>query len=173
MTSECRFYNVTGNECFYKTFSLEDLKYNTCSLVYGSGHCLQLDGHICLHNKKKSSNKRIISFQVRILFSNRYRDKFVSHDCLSGSFLLQFDSTDPSRVMVASADSQVRIISGRNVVYKYKGNMLITLLGGHGFEMQLMQNFEMYFLSSCRITKRGKSDLGVFYRRREAYHLRV
>ncbi|CAN8252180.1 unnamed protein product [Cochlearia groenlandica] len=71
LTSECRFYNV-------------------------SGHCLQLDGHICLHNKKKSSNKRIISFQ--------------------------FDSTDPSRVMVASADSQVRIISGRNVVHKYKGS---------------------------------------------------
>ncbi|CAH8342479.1 unnamed protein product [Eruca vesicaria subsp. sativa] len=71
LTSECRFYNVTGN-------------------------CLQLDGHICLHNKKKSSNKRIISFQ--------------------------FDSTDPSRVMVASADSQVRIISGRNVVHKYKGS---------------------------------------------------
>ncbi|KAG2240211.1 hypothetical protein Bca52824_090972 [Brassica carinata] len=71
LTSECRFYNVTG-------------------------HCLQLDGHICLHNKKKSSNKRIISFQ--------------------------FDSTDPSRVMVASADSQVRIISGRNVVHKYKGS---------------------------------------------------
>ncbi|KAJ0248638.1 Uncharacterized protein HA466_0157120 [Hirschfeldia incana] len=71
LTSECRFYNVTD-------------------------HCLQLDGHICLHSKKKSSNKRIISFQ--------------------------FDSTDPSRVMVASADSQVRIISGRNVVHKYKGN---------------------------------------------------
>ncbi|KAF8089956.1 hypothetical protein N665_0493s0014 [Sinapis alba] len=71
LTSECRFYNVTG-------------------------HSLQLDGHICLHNKKKSSNKRIISFQ--------------------------FDSTDPSRVMVASADSQVRIISGRNVVHKYKGS---------------------------------------------------
>ncbi|KAL1218174.1 COMPASS-like H3K4 histone methylase component WDR5A [Cardamine amara subsp. amara] len=71
LTSDCRFYNV-------------------------SGHCLQLDGHICLHNKKKSSNKRIISFQ--------------------------FDSTDPSRVMVASADSQVRIISGRNVVHKYKGS---------------------------------------------------
>ncbi|XP_023635949.1 uncharacterized WD repeat-containing protein C3H5.08c isoform X2 [Capsella rubella] len=71
LTSDCRFYNV-------------------------SGHCLQLDGHICLHNKKKSSNKRIIGFQ--------------------------FDSTDPSRVMVASADSQVRIISGRNVVHKYKGS---------------------------------------------------
>uniref|UniRef100_A0A1J3GF40 Putative WD repeat-containing protein C3H5.08c n=1 Tax=Noccaea caerulescens TaxID=107243 RepID=A0A1J3GF40_NOCCA len=71
LTSECRFYNV-------------------------SGHCLQLDGHICLHNKKKSSSKRIIGFQ--------------------------FDSNDPSRVMVASADSQVRIISGRNVVHKYKGS---------------------------------------------------
>ncbi|CAH8272094.1 unnamed protein product [Arabidopsis lyrata] len=71
LTSDCRFYNL-------------------------SGHCLQLDGHICLHNKKKSSNKRIIGFQ--------------------------FDFTDPSRVMVASADSQVRIISGRNVVHKYKGS---------------------------------------------------
>ncbi|ESQ31975.1 hypothetical protein EUTSA_v10003733mg [Eutrema salsugineum] len=71
LTSECRFYNV-------------------------SGHCLQLDGQICLHSKKKSANKRIIGFQ--------------------------FDSTDPSRVMVASADSQVRIISGRNVVHKYKGS---------------------------------------------------
>ncbi|CAH2044309.1 unnamed protein product [Thlaspi arvense] len=71
LTSECRFYNV-------------------------SDHYLQLDGHICLHTKKKSSNKRIIGFQ--------------------------FDSTDPSRVMVASADSQVRIISGRNVVHKYKGS---------------------------------------------------
>lgn len=147
MTSECRFYNVTGNECFYKTFSLEDLKYNTCSLVYGSGHCLQLDGHICLHNKKKSSNKRIISFQVRILFSNRYRYKFVSHDCLSGSFLLQFDSTDPSRVMVASADSQVRIISGRNVVHKYKGNMLDNFTWRSRVRKATYANFEMYFFN--------------------------
>jgi len=44
--------------------------------------------------------------------------------------------------MVASADSQVRIISGRNVVHKYKGNASKDILLHTLFE-QKFANSEM------------------------------
>ncbi|KAA8526110.1 hypothetical protein F0562_007790 [Nyssa sinensis] len=56
---------------------------------------LQLDAQICLQGKKKSPWKRIISFQ--------------------------FSPSDPTKVMVTSADSQVRILCGVNVICKFKG----------------------------------------------------
>ncbi|KAG7534077.1 WD40 repeat [Arabidopsis thaliana x Arabidopsis arenosa] len=67
----------------------------SCRFFNMSGEYLELDSQIHLHNKKKSSNKRITGFQ----------------------FLPQ----DPSKVLVVSADSKVRIIQGNNVVRKYKG----------------------------------------------------
>ncbi|CAL9243382.1 unnamed protein product [Arabidopsis halleri] len=67
----------------------------SCRFFNMSGEYLELDSQIHLHNKKKSSNKRITGFQ----------------------FLPQ----DPSKVLVVSADSKVRIIQGNNVVGKYKG----------------------------------------------------
>uniref|UniRef100_A0A5B7AEV8 Uncharacterized protein n=1 Tax=Davidia involucrata TaxID=16924 RepID=A0A5B7AEV8_DAVIN len=56
---------------------------------------LQLDAQICLQGKKKSPCKRITSFQ--------------------------FSPSDPTKVMVTSADSQVRILCGVNVICKFKG----------------------------------------------------
>ncbi|KAL1206647.1 COMPASS-like H3K4 histone methylase component WDR5A [Cardamine amara subsp. amara] len=70
LTGSCRFFNISGDY-------------------------LELDSQIHLHNKKKSSNKRITGFQ----------------------FLPQ----DPSKVLVVSADSKVRILQGNNVVTQYKG----------------------------------------------------
>ncbi|ESQ43149.1 hypothetical protein EUTSA_v10012916mg [Eutrema salsugineum] len=70
LTGSCRFFNIAGEY-------------------------LELDSQIHMHNKKKSSNKRITGFQ----------------------FLPQ----DPSKVLVVSADSKVRILQGNNVVKKYKG----------------------------------------------------
>uniref|UniRef100_A0A1J3K0Q7 WD repeat-containing protein 44 n=1 Tax=Noccaea caerulescens TaxID=107243 RepID=A0A1J3K0Q7_NOCCA len=67
----------------------------SCRFFSMSGEYLELDSQIHLHNKKKSSNKRITGFQ----------------------FLPQ----DPSKVLVVSADSKVRILQGNNVVRKYKG----------------------------------------------------
>ncbi|CAL5442779.1 unnamed protein product [Camellia sinensis] len=56
---------------------------------------LQLDAQICLQGKKKLPCKRIISFQ--------------------------FSPSDPSKVLVTSADSQVRVLCGVNVIFKFKG----------------------------------------------------
>ncbi|VVB15828.1 unnamed protein product [Arabis nemorensis] len=67
----------------------------SCRFFNMSGDYLELDSQIHLHNKKKSSNKRITGFQ----------------------FLPQ----DPSKVLVVSADSKVRILQGNNVVRKHKG----------------------------------------------------
>ncbi|CAN8244435.1 unnamed protein product [Cochlearia groenlandica] len=66
----------------------------TCRFFNMSGEYLELDSRINLHSKKKSSNRRITGFQ----------------------FLPQ----DPSKVMVVSADSKVKILQGNNVVRKYK-----------------------------------------------------
>lgn len=56
----------------------------------------QLESQLSLHSKKKTPCKRITGFQ----------------------FLPQ----DPSKLMVTCADAKVRIISGTNVVRKFKGN---------------------------------------------------
>ncbi|KAJ4911390.1 Transducin/WD40 repeat-like superfamily protein [Raphanus sativus] len=68
----------------------------TCRFFNMSGDYLELDSQIHLHIKKKSSNKRIITG-------------------------FQFLPQDPSKVLVVSADSKVRILQGNDVVRKYKG----------------------------------------------------
>ncbi|XP_031094772.1 uncharacterized protein LOC115999134 [Ipomoea triloba] len=67
----------------------------TCRFFSVTENHIQLESNICLISKKKSPSKRITGFQ--------------------------FVPRDPSKVMVTCADSQVRIISGNNVVTKYKG----------------------------------------------------
>ncbi|XP_009631166.1 uncharacterized protein [Nicotiana tomentosiformis] len=66
-----------------------------CRFFNVEGHEIHLEEQMCLANKKKSICKRITGFQ----------------------FLPQ----DPSKVMVTSADSHVRILDGINVIGKYKG----------------------------------------------------
>ncbi|OIV93986.1 hypothetical protein TanjilG_05689 [Lupinus angustifolius] len=56
---------------------------------------LQLDAQLVLGGKKKTPGKRITS--------------------------LQFSPTDPSKLLAASADSHVCILSGVDVIYKFKG----------------------------------------------------
>ncbi|GKV03978.1 hypothetical protein SLEP1_g16202 [Rubroshorea leprosula] len=57
---------------------------------------LRLEAEICLQGKKKLSGKRITGFQ--------------------------FSTTDPSKVIVTSADSLVRVLSGVDVVCKFKAS---------------------------------------------------
>ncbi|XP_050237577.1 uncharacterized protein LOC126687186 [Mercurialis annua] len=66
-----------------------------CRFFNMSDSHLQLDAEICLHSKKKSVCKTITGFQ--------------------------FSPQDSTKVMVTSADSQVRILQGLNVIGKYKG----------------------------------------------------
>ncbi|XP_042481169.1 uncharacterized protein LOC122061775 [Macadamia integrifolia] len=66
-----------------------------CRFYDASDNFLQLDDQICLQGKKKSPWKRITGFQ--------------------------FSPTDPSKVMVTSADAQIRILDGVDVVCKFKG----------------------------------------------------
>ncbi|KAJ1408179.1 WD40/YVTN repeat-like-containing domain superfamily [Sesbania bispinosa] len=70
MTGNCQFYDIQDNH-------------------------LQLDAHLSLQGKKKTSGKRITGFQ--------------------------FSPSDPSKLLVASADSHVCILSGVDVIYKFKG----------------------------------------------------
>ncbi|GMN44364.1 hypothetical protein TIFTF001_013555 [Ficus carica] len=70
ITGSCRFYNISDNR-------------------------LQFDTQICLHNKKKSPDRRITGFQ--------------------------FSPQDSSIMMVTCADSQVRVLHGLNVIGKYRG----------------------------------------------------
>ncbi|RDX62531.1 SPAC3H5.08c, partial [Mucuna pruriens] len=56
---------------------------------------LQLDAQLNLGGKKKTSGKKITGFE--------------------------FSPSDPSKLLVASADSQVCILSGVDVIYKFKG----------------------------------------------------
>ncbi|XP_058084402.1 uncharacterized protein LOC131232222 [Magnolia sinica] len=66
-----------------------------CRFYDASGNHLQLYAQICLQGKKKSPCRRITGFQ--------------------------FCPSDPSKVMVTSADSQVRILDGVDVICKYRG----------------------------------------------------
>ncbi|KAF8379984.1 hypothetical protein HHK36_027452 [Tetracentron sinense] len=67
----------------------------SCHFYDATDNHLQLDAQICLQGKKKSPCKRITGFQ--------------------------FSPSDPSIVMVTSADSQVRILHGVDVICKYRG----------------------------------------------------
>ncbi|KAG6391534.1 hypothetical protein SASPL_149290 [Salvia splendens] len=68
----------------------------TCHFFNISDNHFQLEREMCLAGKKKSSCKRIIGFQ--------------------------FSPRDPTKILVTSADSQIRIIDAElNVVEKYKG----------------------------------------------------
>ncbi|XWS76852.1 hypothetical protein CRYUN_Cryun01aG0213400 [Craigia yunnanensis] len=60
-----------------------------------SDNCLQLNAQICLQSKKKSPCSRITGFQ--------------------------FSPGDPDKLMVTTADSQVRILHGVDVVCKFRG----------------------------------------------------
>ncbi|XP_022849644.1 protein tipD-like [Olea europaea var. sylvestris] len=62
----------------------------------GLDNRLQLGDQICLKGKKKLTGKRITGFQ--------------------------FCPSDVSKVLVTSADSQVRMICGTNIICKFKGN---------------------------------------------------
>ncbi|KAL1565503.1 WD repeat-containing protein 44-like [Salvia divinorum] len=67
----------------------------TCHLFHVSDNQFQLGARMCLTSKKKSACNRITGFQ----------------------FLQQ----DPTKILVTTADSKVRIIDGANVIRKYKG----------------------------------------------------
>ncbi|PSS23524.1 WD repeat-containing protein isoform 2 [Actinidia chinensis var. chinensis] len=66
-----------------------------CYFYDASDNRLQLHAHICLQGKKKSPFKRITAFQ--------------------------FSPSDPNILMVSSADSQLRILHGIDVIGKYRG----------------------------------------------------
>ncbi|CAH9140862.1 unnamed protein product [Cuscuta epithymum] len=67
----------------------------SCHFFNVTENHIQLEPQHCMVSKKKSADKRITA--------------------------IQFVPRDPSKVMVTCADSQVRILSGMNVIGKYKG----------------------------------------------------
>ncbi|CAI9772014.1 unnamed protein product [Fraxinus pennsylvanica] len=67
----------------------------SCYFFNVSDNHFELEVQVCLTSKKKSPCKRITGFQ--------------------------FSPQDPSKVLVTCADSRVRILSGVNVIAKYKG----------------------------------------------------
>ncbi|XP_037496216.1 uncharacterized protein LOC105642821 isoform X2 [Jatropha curcas] len=73
-----------------------------CRFYDASDGRLQLHAQKCLQGKKKSASKRITGFQ--------------------------YFSSDPSRLMVTSADSKVRILDGVDVICKYRGAVSLPFL---------------------------------------------
>ncbi|CAI9772630.1 unnamed protein product [Fraxinus pennsylvanica] len=67
-----------------------------CRFYHIVDNCLELDVQVCLNGKKKLAGKRIVG--------------------------LQFCPNDANKVMVTSADSQVQILRGTDVICKFKGN---------------------------------------------------
>ncbi|KAF9669094.1 hypothetical protein SADUNF_Sadunf14G0072100 [Salix dunnii] len=112
MTGSCRFYDAPG--CHHASLFLLPSAYlwsdmdvlckrqmlegqfgaNWC-ILHGSDNRMQQHAQICMQGKKKSPFKRITGFE--------------------------FSPSDPTRVMVTSADSQVRILHGVDVICKYRG----------------------------------------------------
>ncbi|KAI4384852.1 hypothetical protein MLD38_002952 [Melastoma candidum] len=68
----------------------------SCRFYSFSDNHLQLDCQVCLCNKKKTSCKRITS--------------------------IEFLPQNSRKMMVTSADSQIRILEGLNVISRYRGN---------------------------------------------------
>ncbi|KAJ6390670.1 hypothetical protein OIU77_024809 [Salix suchowensis] len=66
-----------------------------CRFYDASDNRLRQNAQICLQGKKKSPSKRITGFQ--------------------------FSPSEPTRLMVTSADNQVRILHGVDVICKYRG----------------------------------------------------
>ncbi|GAB4834619.1 hypothetical protein Ancab_032882 [Ancistrocladus abbreviatus] len=66
-----------------------------CHFYEVTDNCLRLDAVVSLQRKKKLTRKRICSFE--------------------------FSPSDPSKVMVTSADSQIRILDGVDVICKFRG----------------------------------------------------
>ncbi|CAK9169346.1 unnamed protein product [Ilex paraguariensis] len=102
-------------------------------------NCLQLGSQICLHGKKKLPGKRITGFQ--------------------------FCPNDLTKVIVTSADSQVRVLSGANVICKFKGNQnsgsqasaSFTSDGKHIVSATEDSNICMWnYLSQDRISSKAK-----------------
>ncbi|XP_019168633.1 PREDICTED: uncharacterized WD repeat-containing protein C18H10.05-like [Ipomoea nil] len=67
----------------------------SCRFYDVVGNCLQMGSRVCLQGKKKLPHNRIVGFQ--------------------------FCPDDTSKVMVTSADSQIRILNGSNIICKFKG----------------------------------------------------
>ncbi|XP_010555742.1 PREDICTED: WD repeat-containing protein 44-like [Tarenaya hassleriana] len=97
-----------------------------CRFFDKTGEYLELDSRIHILNKKKSLNKRITGFK--------------------------FLPRDPSKVLVVSADSQVRILQGNNVIGNYKGmwkNRSLTFIsltsdGNHNHIVSACEDSNVY-----------------------------
>ncbi|KAK4363808.1 hypothetical protein RND71_019049 [Anisodus tanguticus] len=77
------------------TPTVQTIGYDVLSSFIASGNRLQMGIQVCLQGKKKLTNKRVAGFQ--------------------------YCPNDSSKVMVTSADSQVRILCGSNIICKFKG----------------------------------------------------
>ncbi|KAJ4822553.1 hypothetical protein Tsubulata_049600 [Turnera subulata] len=87
----CRFYNCSGMPFLIAS---NNWWLNWC-ILHGSDNRLLMHEQFCLKRKKKSISKRITGFQ--------------------------FFPSDPTRLMVTSADFKVRILHGEDVICKYRG----------------------------------------------------
>lgn len=94
--------------------------------LFGLDNCLQLDSQICVNGKKKLTGKRITGLQVTILnfivvFIFPFIFYIFMHLKIVFLFIFKFCPNDVNKVMVTSADSQVQILRGTDIVCKFKG----------------------------------------------------
>lgn len=101
------------------------------SVLHGSDDCLQLYAQVCLQSKKKSPLKRITSMQVIFLicFASWHMWCACSQNfCIMCWIIyklmisfLQFSPGDSTKMMVTSADSQVRILHRIDTICQFRG----------------------------------------------------
>ncbi|KAF9685965.1 hypothetical protein SADUNF_Sadunf03G0109500 [Salix dunnii] len=87
---------MSGNCLFYDIIGEDDFVDKSIGLL--KNNQLQLDAQICLQGKKKLPGKRITGFE--------------------------FSPSDPSKVVVTSADSRVRVLCGLDVICKFSASGL-------------------------------------------------
>ncbi|KAF9689193.1 hypothetical protein SADUNF_Sadunf01G0066200 [Salix dunnii] len=97
MSGNCLFYDITGMHFFkLKPKHLSYIPGSYSTGISKADNRLQLDAQICLQGKKKLPGRRITGFE--------------------------FSPSDPSKLVVTSADSLVRVICGLDVICKFRAS---------------------------------------------------
>lgn len=88
---------------------------------------LEQKENIDIQTKKKAQPKKITGFQVNLsasliwLSHRRFMGKFNRVTYLTILIILQYNPSNPSELLIASADSRIRLFDGSDITHKFRG----------------------------------------------------
>lgn len=150
-----------------------------CILFWRTDGKLHQLNQVDFQTKKKSSSRKITGFQVILLFASN-----LSYYCFYSSprdkgykFISeQFSPSNPSEVLVTSADSRIRILDGLDIVHKFRGifseigsTCLFSLIQGCSF-WSLSPLTMMHTLYQNRFPKYQQSNFSCIQCRWKIYY---